>query len=298
MRGNEYGELLAFVEVARLRSFRQASAKMRLTPSALSHTVRALERRLQVKLLNRTTRSVSLTEAGSLLLERISPAFAEVSSAVLAVQALQGRPAGTVRLNVPSVGAYMVLTPLLAGFGSRYPDIRLEVTIEDGLVDIVDGGFDVGIRPGERLHRDMVALRLTPALKTAVVCAPDYLASRSAPCTPQDLETHACLMYRWRGSRQVYPWPLRRGSEAVDIEIDGAVSSNDIGFLLSACLAGAGIACVAKSLVEPYLASGALLSLLEDWCGTTPGLFLYFHGRPTSAAVRAFIDFVREHADA
>ncbi|NYE62761.1 DNA-binding transcriptional LysR family regulator [Duganella sp. 1224] len=296
MRGNEYTELLSFVEVARQRSFRQAAAKLGLTPSALSHTIRALEQRLQVKLLNRTTRSVAPTEAGSLLLERIAPAFEEVSSAVLAVQALQGRPAGSVRLNVPSVAAHMVLAPLLADFCRRYPDIRLDITVEDSLVDIVDGGFDVGIRPGERLHRDMVALRLTPALTTAVVCAPTYLAGRTPPRTPQELGGHACLMYRWRGSQQVYPWPLRRDSEAVDIQFDGAVSSNDIGVLLSACLNGAGIACLARELVAPYLASGALVSLLEDWCATTPGFYLYYPGRQTSAAVRVFIDFMREQA--
>ncbi len=298
MRGRDFTELLAFAEVARLRSFRQAAAKLGLTPSALTHTIRSLEQRMQVKLLNRTTRSVAPTEAGSVLLARIAPAFEEVGSAVLAVQALQGRPAGAVRLNVPSVAAYMVLTPMLGDFSDRYPDIRLDVTVEDSMIDIVDGGFDVGIRPGERLHRDMVAVRLTPALRTAVVCAPDYLNSRPVPRKPQDLENHACLMYRWRGSNQVYPWPLRRGGEAVDIQFDGAVSSNDIGFLLSACLRGAGIACVARPLVEPYMASGALLCVLEDWCETTPGLFLYYPGRPTSTAVRAFIDFMRERAAA
>lgn len=296
MRGNEYTELLSFVEVARLRSFRQASTKLGLTPSALSHTIRSLEQRLHVKLLNRTTRSVSLTEAGSLLLERIAPAFEEVSSAVQAVQALQTQPAGTVRLNVPSVAAHLVLSPLLAGFCRTYPDIRLQITVEDSLVDIVEGGFDIGIRPGERLHRDMIAIRLTPPLKTAVVCAPGYLAQRSAPRTPHELEQHACLMYRWRNRDQVYPWPLQRGAEAVDIQFDGAVSCNDIGTLLSACLGGAGIICIARELVADHLAGGALLSLLEDWCQTTPGLFLYYPGRQTSAAVRAFIDFMREHA--
>lgn len=296
MRGNDYTELLSFVEVARLRSFRQASVKLGLTPSALSHTIRSLEARLQVKLLNRTTRSVSPTEAGNMLLERIAPAFEEVSSAVLAVQDSQSRPAGVVRMNVPSVAAHTVLSPLLAGFCRRFPDIRLEITVQDSLVDIVDGGFDVGIRPGERLHRDMVALRLTPAIRTAVVCAPDYLSSRPAPRTPQDLEGHACLMYRWHGSQQVYPWPLRRGGEAVDIQFDGAVSINDAGVLLSACLGGAGITCLARDLVAPHLASGALVSLLEDWCETTPGFFLYYAGRQTSAAVRALIDFMREHA--
>jgi|AraplaDrversion2_2_1032049.scaffolds.fasta_scaffold02153_5 DNA-binding transcriptional LysR family regulator len=298
MRGNEYTELLSFVEVARLRSFRQAAAKLGLTPSALSHTIRVLEQRMQVKLLNRTTRSVAPTEAGKLLLERISPAFDEVSSAVLAVQALQGRPAGVVRVNVPSVAAHTVLSPLLASFCGRYPGIRLEIAVEDSLVDIVDGGFDVGIRPGERLHRDMVALRLTPPLRTAVVCAPAYLASRAAPRTPQELEAHACLMYRWRGSGQVYPWPLRRKTEAIDIQFDGAVSSNDIGVLLTACLGGAGITCLARSVVEPYLASGALVSLLEEWCESTPGFFLYYPGRQTSMAVRAFIDFMRDHVSA
>ena len=297
MRGSEYTELMSFVEVARLRSFRQAAAKLGLTPSALSHTIRALEQRLHVKLLNRTTRSVAPTEAGSLLLERIGPAFQEVSSAVQAVQALHDRPVGIVRVNVPSVAAHTVLAPVLAAFCARYPDIRLEITVEDRFVDIVEGGFDVGIRPGESLHRDMVALRLTPTIKIAVVCAPGYLRSRLAPQTPHDLESHACLMYRWHGSGQVYPWPLRRGKEVINIQFDGAISSNDIGILLTACLGGAGITCLATTVVEPYLASGALISLLDEWCEAMPGYFLYYPGRQTSMAVRAFIDFMREHAE-
>lgn len=296
MRGHDYTELLSFVEVARLRSFRQAAIKLCLTPSALSHTIRSLEQRLQVKLLNRTTRSVSLTEAGSLLLERIAPAFEEVASAVHAVQALQTQPAGTVRLNVPSLAAHMLVPPMLAAFCRRYPDIALRITVEDSLVDIVDGGFDIGIRSGERLHRDMIAMRLTPPLQTAVVCAPGYLANRTAPSTPHDLGQHACLMYRWRDSNQVYPWPLQRGAESVGIQFDGAVSCNDLATLLAACLAGAGITCVARELVASHLASGALVSLLDDWCQPNPGLFLYYPGRQTSAAVRALIDFAREHA--
>lgn len=295
MRGSEFSELMSFVEVARLRSFRQAAKNLGLTPSALSHTIRALEQRLHVKLLNRTTRSVAPTEAGSLLLERIAPAFEEVSSAVQAVQALHDRPVGVVRVNVPSVAAHTVLSPVLATFSGRYPHIRLEITVEDRFVDIVEGGFDVGIRPGESLHRDMVAVRLTPTLKIAVVCAPGYLSSRSPPQTPHDLETHACLMYRWHGSRQVYPWPLRREKEVINIQYDGAISSNDIGVLLTTCLAGAGITCLARTVVEPYLASGALISLLDEWCETTPGYFLYYPGRQTSMAVRAFIDFMRDN---
>ena len=295
MRGNEYTELLSFVEVARLRSFRQAAIKLGLSPSALSHTVRSLEQRLRVKLLNRTTRSVSPTEAGGLLLERIAPAFEEVSSAVHAVQALQTQPAGIVRLNVPSLAAHMLVPPMLAAFCRRYPDIALRITVEDSLVDIVDGGFDIGIRSGERLHRDMIAMRLTPPLRVALVCAPGYLADRAAPRTPHDLAQHACLMYRWRDSNQVYPWPLQRGAESVDIQFDGAVSCNDLSTLFAACLAGAGITCIAREMVEPQLASGALVSLLDDWCQTRPGLFLYYPGRQTSAAVRAFIDFAREH---
>lgn len=293
MRGSEYTELMSLVEVVRQRSFRKAARQLGLTPSALSHTIRALEQRMQVRLLNRTTRSLSPTEAGSLLLERIAPAFDEITAAVASARRLQDHPTGVVRLNVPGVAAHVVLAPLLPLFARAYPDIRLEVTIEDGLVDIVESGFDAGIRPGERLQRDMIALRLTPDLMTAVVCAPAYLQARAAPETPHDLAAHACLMYRWKESGRVYPWPLGRTGEAVDIQFDGTMSSNDLGMIMATCLAGGGIACLARELVAPYLASGQLVSLLEDWCQSSPGFFLYYPSRQTSAAVRAFIDFMK-----
>ena len=267
---------------------------MGLSPSSLSHTIRSLEERTGAKLLNRTTRSVSPTEAGQLLFDRVAPAFGEIAGAMTAVGEFRARPAGIVRINVPSAAAQIVLAPVLGRFTQSYPDIRLEVTMEDTLVDIVEGGFDIGIRPGELLQRDMIAARLTPDLRMAAVCSPDYLASRSTPLTPHELRHHACLMYRWKGNNQIFPWPLKRDGEAVGIHVDGVISSNDIGVIVSACLGGAGIAYLAEQLVISYLDDGRLVRLLDDWCEPFPGFFLYYPSRQMSAAVRAFVEFMRE----
>lgn len=293
MRGAEYSELTAFVEVARERSFRRAAARLGLSPSSLSHTIRSLEERMGAKLLNRTTRSVSPTEAGQLLFDRISPAFAEISGAVAAVSDFRDRAAGIVRINVPSVAAEMVLAPVLGPFTRSYPDIRLEITMEDTLVDIVEGGFDVGVRPGERLQRDMIGVRLTPDIRMAVVCSPAYLGDRATPQTPHDLRDHACLMYRWKENHQIYPWPLKRDGEAVDIQVDGVISTNDIGLIISACLNGAGIACMVEQLVVSHVDEGRLTRILSDWCQPLPGFFLYYPSRQMSSAVRAFVEFLQ-----
>jgi DNA-binding transcriptional LysR family regulator len=294
MRGAEYAELTAFVEVSRERSFRRAAERLGLSPSSLSHTIRSLEERIGAQLLNRTTRSVSPTEAGQLLFDRVAPAFAEISGAMTAVSEFRHRPAGIVRINVPSVAAEIVLAPILARFTQAYPDIRLEVTMEDKLVDIVEGGFDIGIRPGERLQRDMIGTRLTPDLRMAVVCSPEYLASRSTPLTPHELRSHACLMYRWKENNQIFPWHLKRDGEAVDILVDGVISTNDIGVIISGCLGGAGIACLVEQLVDSYMADGKLVRILDEWCEPFPGFFLYYPSRQMSAAVRAFVEFIRD----
>ena len=294
MRGAEYGDLASFVAVAEALSFRRASVRLGLSPSALSHAIRELEARLGARLLNRTTRSVALTDAGQALFDRLRPAFADIAGAVEAVRAYRDRPSGTVRINLPKLAAHRVLTPAFGRFTRAYPEVRLEVTVDDGLTDIVAGGFDAGVRPGERLQRDMVAVRITPDLRTAVVGSPAYFVARPAPLTPEDLQDHACINYRWSGGGALYRWPFQREGKAFDVQVEGPLTLNDTDLILAAALEGVGLACLLEDRVAPDLAAGRLVRVLEDWSPTFPGFFLYYAGRrQTPPALRALIDFLQ-----
>ena len=294
MRGAEYAELAAFVAVAQERSFRRASVRLGLSPSALSHTIRELEERLGAKLLNRTTRSVAPTDAGLGLLDRLAPAFADIAGAVEGVSAFRDQPSGTVRLNLPKLAAQMALAPAFGRFARAYPDVRLELTVDDGLTDIVAGGFDAGIRPGERVQRDMVAVRVTPDLRTAVVGSPGYFASRPRPRTPRDLHGHACVNYRWAGSGALYRWPFEKAGEALEVAVEGPLTLNDTDLILAAALEGVGLACILESAVAGHVAAGRLVRVLEEWCQPFSGFFLYYPGRrQVPAALRALIDFLQ-----
>lgn len=294
MRGTEYAELAAFVAVAQERSFRRASVRLGLSPSALSHTIRELEERLGAKLLNRTTRSVAPTDAGLGLLDRLAPAFADIAGAVGAVSAFRNRPSGTVRVNLPKLAAQMALAPAFGRFARAYPEVRLELTVDDGLTDIVAGGFDAGIRPGERVQRDMVAVRVTPDLRTAVVGSPGYLASRPRPHTPRNLRGYACINYRWAGSRALYRWPFGKAGEALEVAVEGPLTLNDTDLILAAALDGVGLACLLESAVAGHVAAGRLVRVLEEWCQPFPGFFLYYPGRrQVPTALRALIDFLQ-----
>jgi DNA-binding transcriptional LysR family regulator len=294
MRGTEFAELAAFLAVVRERSFRRAASRLSLSPSALSHTIRALEDRLGVRLLNRTTRSVAPTEPGQALFDRIAPAFTEISGAVDVVRASHGRPSGTVKLNCPKLAADLVLAPMLGLFARRYPDIRLEVRVDDDLSDIVAEGFDAGIRPGERVQRDMVAVRLTPALRTVVVGSPDYLAAHPAPRHPRDLREHACINYRWPRSGALYRWPLAKRGRSLEVEVQGLLTVNNVDLLLDAALAGAGLICTLEQHAAEHLAGGRLVRVLEDWCRPFPGFFLYYPSRrQIPPALRCLVDFLQ-----
>ncbi len=223
--------------VAQALSFRRASVRLGLSPSALSHAIRELEARLGARLLNRTTRSVALTDAGQALFDRLRPAFADIAGAVEAVRAYHDRPSGTVRINLPKLAAHSVLAPTFGRFARAYPEVRLEATVDDGLTDIVAGGFDAGVRPGERLQRDMVAVRITPDLRTAVVGSPAYFANRPAPVRPEDLQDHACINYRWSGGG-LYRWPFEREGKAFDVQVEGPLTLNDTDLILAAALDG------------------------------------------------------------
>lgn len=298
MRGSEFAELSAFVAIAKERNFRRAATRLGVSPSALSHTMRALEERLGTKLLNRTTRSVAPTDAGLVLLDRLSPAMAEIDSAVAGVGAFRDRPSGKLRLNLPRLAASLVLSPVLGKFARTYPDIELELVIDDGLTDVVAAGFDAGVRLGERVHRDMVAVRLTPDTQLAVVGAPRYLAARGRPQTPLQLGDHACINYRWANSGALYKWEFEGPEGPLELVVSGPLVVNDTDLILAATLQGAGLACLPQTYVAKHLESGELEQVLANWCRPSSGFFLYYPGhRHTTSALRVLIDFLKKEAD-
>lgn len=294
MRGADYADLASFVAVAQELSFRRAALRRGLSPSALSHAIRALEARLGAKLLNRTTRSGALTAAGRALYDRLRPAFADIAGAVEAVGAYRGTPSGTVRLNLPKLAAQMLLGSAFGRFAAAYPEVRLEVTVDDDLTDIVAAGFDAGVRPGERLQRDMIAVRITPDLRTAIVGSPGYFAAHPTPTRPEDLADHACINYRWSRSGALYRWPFEREGKAFDVQVEGPLTLNDTDLILAAALDGTGLACLLEDRVAPDIAAGRLVRVLEDFSPVFPGFFLYYAGRrQTPPALRALIDFLQ-----
>ena len=298
MRGTEFAELTAFLAVAKERSFRRAAKRLGFSPSALSHTIRELEERLGARLLNRTTRSVSPTEAGLALFTRIEPAIAEIENAVGEFGVFQLRPSGRLRLNLPQVAADLIRAPVLGRFAQAYPDIRLELTIDDALTDVIAEGFDAGIRNGEHLQQDMVAVRLTPNLQLAIVGAPLYFAQREAPQTPRDLKNHACINYRWATTGALYRWPFNGPDGPIDVAVEGPLAVNDMDVMLEAALGGGGLACLPERVVARHIETGRLVRVLEAWCRPISGFFLYYPGhRHTPIALRTFIDFLRSDPD-
>lgn len=294
MRGSEHAELRAFVAVAEQGNFARAAAHLGVSASALSQTIRHLEERLGARLLNRTTRSVSLTEIGSGLLDRLRPALADIDAAVAtAMGAAHAVPAGRVRINSTRDAAVHYLAPLLAGFMQAHPLISLDVVVDDRLVDIVAGGFDIGIRLGECLEQDMHALSLSGELRMMVVAAPGYLQRHGTPRTPQDLRGHQCLSYRWPTDNSVYRWEFEKRGRSLQVAVEGALVVSDPQLLTPIVLAGAGIAYVFAHQVQALVEQGRLVHLLADWTPAFPGFYLYyFSQRQMAPAVRAFIDFV------
>lgn len=294
VKGAEFAELSAFVAVATERSFRRAADKLGMSPSAISHTIAALEKRLGARLLNRTTRSVAPTEAGLALVERLRFVMAEMDEAVRAVGASQDAPKGLVRINLPRIAAHLLIIPRLAAFLLAYPGVRIELDIDDSITDVIARGFDAGIRSGDLVHQDMVAIRMTPDLRMAVVGAPTYLATRSIPATPDDLRDHACLTYRWSDTGALYRWRFTGPAGQVDVDVTSVMMANDTDMLLAAALQGAGLAFVPESFVAPHLQRGELVRMLDAWCRPFGGFYLYYSNRthmPT--ALRAFIDFFK-----
>lgn len=295
MRSNELAELIGFVTVADLRSFRRAAEKLQLTPSTLSHSMRSLEERLGVRLLNRTTRSVAPTDAGLALLAQLRPALQQIAGAVAQVHGFSPEPRGTLRLNVPHLAADMVFAARLGEFARAWPGIVLDIATDDRFVDIVGQGYDAGIRLGESLDQDMVAVRVTGRLRSIVVGSPAYFATNPAPLvTPEDLHAHACIGYRASGSRTLYKWEFERDARVLNIATSGPLVLDNHDLLVKAALAGAGLAYVIEAAVAEHLAAGRLVRVLDDWCAPFDGFFLYYpSARQMSPALRALVDFVR-----
>ncbi|MDY7227137.1 LysR family transcriptional regulator [Hyalangium rubrum] len=285
--------LSPFLAVATHRSFRRASVELGVSPSALSHALNAIEDRLGVRLVNRTTRSVALTEAGERLFARLRPAFRDISDALEDLNTFRGRPMGTLRINAARQSAQLALMPIVTRFLRAYPDVRVEVRVDDALSDIVSAGFDAGVRFGESIAADMLAVPLGPRQRSAVVASPEYFERHAKPRTPHDLRDLPCIRYRFL-SGVLYGWEFERDGEEVVIEVDGPLTLSDQGLMVEAALEGVGLAYVFEGQVSTLLAEGRLVRVLEDWCPPYPGFFLYYPSRrQLPATLRAFVDFTK-----
>jgi DNA-binding transcriptional LysR family regulator len=292
-RGN-LNDLLAFVAVGRERSFTNAAAKLGVSQSALSHTIRELETRLGVRLLTRTTRSVSPTEAGERLLRTAGPRLEEIKAEIEAISELRQKPAGTIRITAADYAADTILWPKLTKFLRRYPDIKLEIIIDYGLTDIVAQRFDAGVRAGEQVAKDMIAVRIGPDIRMAVVGAPSYFKSRSEPKKPQELIGHSCINLRLPTHGGMYAWEFEKGTRELRVRVEGQLALNGTFQMLNAALAGFGLAYVPEDLAQPHLAKGRLKRVLEDWCPPYSGFHLYYPSRrQPSAAFALLVDALR-----
>ncbi len=296
MRLNQLDGLLAFWKVAQHRGFSAAAAALEVSPSALSQAIRTLETRLGIRLLNRTTRSVSLTEAGESYLSRIGPALADVLEAGEQLHALQGRPSGLLRINAARISIAMALQPLLASFLKAYPDVQIELTSDEGYVDIVERGFDAGVRMGESIQKDMVAVPLGGPLTVAVIGSPDYFKRHPAPRHPSDLVNHNCIRFRFAGSGAIYKWEFTVDDRIVEYEISGNLTISDSVFTVEAALDGIGLAYTFDALVLEHLKSKRLKRVLNAHSPSFPGFYLYYPSRRQQPSkLKAFVDHVRAH---
>jgi len=287
-------DLQAFLAVARDQSFTKAAARLGITPSALSHTMRALEERLGVRLLARTTRNVAPTEAGERLMRSIAPLFDQIAAEVEALGELRDKPAGTIRITCTDDTIELYLRPLLAGFLKSYPDITLELFVDYGFSNIVEERFDAGIRLGEAVSKDMIAVRISPDWRLAVVGSPAYFERCPPPRTPYELTDHACVNIRHRPSGAIYAWEFEKDGKAFTVKGEGQLVFNSIVHVLNGAIDGIGLAYVPEALAAPYLADGRLNEVLADWCPYFQGFHLYYpHRRQASPAFCAFVDAVR-----
>ncbi|MGP2772950.1 LysR family transcriptional regulator [Serratia marcescens] len=285
--------LTVFLAVATHRSFHAAAVELEVTPSAVSHSIKALERRLGVRLLNRTTRSVAPTEAGERLAEQLRPALSSISQALHEVDEWRATPSGTVRINASEGAVRLVLRPLLAGFLREHPHIHLDIVCDGTLSDIVAEGFDAGIRLAEAVPQDMIAMRVSPPVRFVVIAAPGYFAARGRPATPQDLLHHNCIRFRF-DSGTIYRWEFERDGVSESIGVTGSLTLTDQPLMVDAAIDGIGIAFVPEHLALEALHDGRLERALDAWCPAYPGLCLYYSGhRHVSGALKALIGYLR-----
>jgi DNA-binding transcriptional LysR family regulator len=288
------GDLTALAAIAAHRSFRKAADELGLSPSTLSHMMRVLEQNMGVRLLNRTTRSVSPTEAGERLVGRLQPLLRELDSALAEVDVFRSRPSGTLRINANESAARMLVASVVPTFLARHPEMALDLVTEGRLIDIVADGFDAGIRLGEAVPQDMVAVRFGGAVRFLAVASPAYLEGRAPLQTPDDLKDHACIRFRLP-SGKLYRWEFERHGQQIAVDVPGALTLDHVELMIEAATAGLGIAYAPERSVRPLLARDALISVLDDWCPPIPGLFLYYPGhRHVPPGLRAFIDVLKE----
>lgn len=295
MNGREnIGDLVAFVAVARERSFTRAASKLGVSQSALSHTIRRLETRVGVRLLTRTTRSVSATEAGERLLRTAGPRFDDIESELAALRELRDKPAGTIRITATENATDTILLPKLAPLPREYPDIKVEIIIDYGLTDIVAERYDAGVRSGEQVAKDMIAVRIGPDMRMAVVGAPSYFRRRAEPKTPQELVEHNCINLRLPSHGGVYVWEFEKRGRQLRVRVEGQFTCNGTNQMLNAALAGWGLAYVPESMAEPHIGKGRLKRVLADWCPPFSGYHLFYASRRQwSAAFSLFVDALR-----
>ena len=289
MQRGQLDDLLAFIAVGRERSFTRAAAKLGVSQSALSHTVRALETRLGIRLLTRTTRSVSPTEAGERLLRTIGPRFEEIELELEAVSELRAKPAGNFRITAGDHAVNTILWPKLAKVLPKYPDIKVEIVVDYGLTDIVAGRYDAGVRLGEQVAKDMIAVRVGPDVRFAVIGSKAYFAKRPPPKTPQDLVDHICINLRFPTLGGLYAWEFERDGREVKVRVEGQLTFNGVYQILDAAVAGFGLAFLPQDLTRAHVAAGRLKRVLEDWCPVWPGYHLYYPSRRQSSAGFALV---------
>jgi DNA-binding transcriptional LysR family regulator len=289
MQRGHLDDLVAFLAVAREQSFTKAAAKLGVSQSALSHTMRELEARLGVRLLTRTTRRVAPTTAGERLLHTLGPRFEEIEAELAAVSELREKPAGTIRISATEHAADTILLPKLSKLLRDYPDIKIEIAIDYGLTDIVGQRFDAGVRSGEQVAKDMIAVRIGPDRSLAVVGVPSYFRKRPEPKRPQDLIHHNCINLRLPTYGGLFAWEFEKGGRELKVRVDGQLIFNTTAQMLNAALAGYGLAFVPEGMVEPYIAKGRLKRVLADWCPPFSGYHLWYPSRRQSSAAFALV---------
>ena len=297
MSRDSISDLLAFIAVARERSFTRGAAKLGVSQSALSHTITALEARMGVRLLTRTTRSVLPTEAGERLLGTLVPRFEEIEAEVAAVSELGSKTAGNIRITAIDYAIDSLLWPRIVPLLEQYPDLNVEISADYRMVDIVAERYDIGVRWGDQVAKDMIAVRLAPDMRQTIVASPGYLQSRGIPHTPQDLAAHSCIALRLASSGGLYAWELNNGSREMQVRVEGQAIFNGAYQLLNGALSGRGLAFLPEDLTLPHLQAGRLQSVLADWCPTFPGLHAYYPSRrQSSRALTLVIDAIRWRA--